>query len=1505
MKYPRKDVRSFGFALKHSRPVIFGLVLSLLVIFALFQNGGRVVEADSSIGNVAVCSNPRAITVNPVTNKIYVACTGGGVAVIDGSNNSTSGGGSGDRPYAVAVNPVTSKVYVANLGGNNVTVTDTNDNSTATVTTGTNPYEISINSITNKIYVANSGSNNVTVIDGITNSTTNVSVGDLPVAVAVNPVTNKIYVANSGSGNLTVIDGATNSTTTVAAGTGPRDIVVNPVTNKIYVAVEFGSSVRVIDGTNNSTISVPVGTNPYAVAVNPVTNKIYVANQGSNTVTVIDGMNNSTSTVPTVPNPGAVAINSVTNKIYVVGGGVTVIDGANNSTTNLGAGGIQPFAVAVNPVTNKVYVTNLQSSNVTVIDGSYNTTVTVAAGTTPIAIATNPVTNRTYVANRDSNNVTVIDGTNNTTATVPVGINPHALAINPTTNKIYVANRNSNSVTVIDGGSNSTVSVPVGSNPLQFSIAVNAVTNKIYVANYGDNNITIIEGSNNSTTSVAVGIGPYGIDVNPVTNKIYVANSGSSTVTVIDGNNNTAATVPVGERPNFVAVNAVTNRAYVANFNSNDVTVIDGANNNTITVPTVLQPISLAINSITNRVYVGPIGGSLMTIIDGFTNISTTLPVASRGLAVNTANNKIYAINNNPLTVIDGTNNSTTTVAVGSGSEAIAVNPITNKVYVANIGTSNVSIITPAPSNSIPLNTVAEPFPSNTTPSATPTFTLTATSTYSPTVPPPRNIYFQMDTTNGTWTRATNSGSTATTVTANAIPATLQRGLHTIYFFATDGSDATSINPITGEQLVETESVELGTSSPESSPVIGGINAYSFLANIPCTFGVTPNSQNFGSSAGASSATVETNGCSWNAVSNNPWITVTGGNSRSGNGLFSFSVAANNGPARTGTITIGGQTVTINQANACTYSISPSNSNISANGGNGTTNVTSVTGCTWAAASNDAWITITGGSSGSGNGTVSYSVQPTNGPARTGTFTVGGQTFTVSQASGCTYSLAPTSTSIGSGAVGSSFALTTSNSGCTWTSVSNNPWITISGGTSGTGNGTVFFNVQANTGPARTGTITTGGQTFTIDQANGCTFALSAPSANIAAGGGNSSFTVTTVAGCSRTAVSNDAWITVTGGGSGTGTGTVSFSVQPNIGPARTGTITAAGQTFTINQGSGCTFSISPTSANASATGGNGSFALTTVAGCNWTAVSTVPWITITSGSSGSGNGDISFSVEANTLNARSGTITAGGRTFAVNQATGCTFSLSLQSVSIAAFASTGGFSINGIPACSWTAVSNDPWITITGNNSGNGSGNISFTATANSGPPRVGTITAGGQTFTVNQANGCAFAFSPNGTSFSASGGVGGFNVTTNSACIWTAISNANWINVTSGSGTGNGSVTFSVLGNNGAARTGEISIASQIFTVNQLAPNNLVSITGRVLTPTGLGVRNALVILTDSQGTRQTATTSSFGVYTFTSVRSGESYFLGVSSKRYRFAPRSITPTANMTDIDLIGLE
>ena len=301
--------------------------------------------------------------------------------------------------------------------------------------------------------------------------------------------------------------------------------------------------------------------------------------------------------------------------------------------------------------------------------------------------------------------------------------------------------------------------------------------------------------------------------------------------------------------------------------------------------------------------------------------------------------------------------------------------------------------------------------------------------------------------------------------------------------------------------------------------------------------------------------------------------------------------------ARTGTITIGSQTFSVNQAAAaCTYALLPTSQSVVAGGGTGSTAVTAPTGCAWTGvSSNTSWLTVTSGASGSGNGTVAFSASANpNTSARTGTITIGSQTFSVNQAAApCTYALAPTSQSVvASGGTGSTAV--TAPTGCAWTGVSNNTsWLTVTSGASGSGNGTVAFSASANPNTsARTGTITIGGQTFSVNQAaSACTYALLPTSQSVVAGGGTGSTTVTTLAGCAWTGVSNNTgWLTVTGGASGSGTGTVAFSASANpTTSARTGTITIAGQTFSVNQAAAaCTYALLPTSQSVVAGGGTG-----------------------------------------------------------------------------------------------------------------------------------------------------------------------------------------------------------------------------------------------------------------------------------------------------------------------------
>ena len=86
-------------------------------------------------------------------------------------------------------------------------------------------------------------------------------------------------------------------------------------------------------------------------------------------------------------------------------------------------------------------------------------------------------------------------------------------------------------------------------------------------------------------------------------------------------------------------------------------------------------------------------------------------------------------------------------------------------------------------------------------------------------------------------------------------------------------------------------------------------------------------------------------------------------------------------------------------AGGCTYVIAPTTANPDAFGGLGSVNVTAGPGCLWTATSGVSWITVTAGASGSGKGVVKYSVTANGSTSsRMGTLSIGGFTFTVTQA---------------------------------------------------------------------------------------------------------------------------------------------------------------------------------------------------------------------------------------------------------------------------------------------------------------------------------------------------------------------------------------------------------------------------------------------------------------------------------------------------------------------------
>ena len=428
-----------------------------------------------------------------------------------------------------------------------------------------------------------------------------------------------------------------------------------------------------------------------------------------------------------------------------------------------------------------------------------------------------------------------------------------------------------------------------------------------------------------------------------------------------------------------------------------------------------------------------------------------------------------------------------------------------------------------------------------------------------------------------------------------------------------------------------------------------------------CTYAINPGSRT--AAAGGETTTVNVtagSSCAWTATNSASWVTIANGSSGSGNGSVTLTVAANTGgTVRTTALTIAGQAFTITQpaSGACTNTIAPETRTAAATGESISVAVTAGGSCIWSAASTVTWLIVTGGNSGMGNGTVAVLVSGNStSSTRTGNVNIAGRTLTVTQPAqtGCSYGVSPLSFSAPAAGATTSAAVTAAT-GCAWTASSSAAWITVTGGGTGSGPGTVSMSVAANTASTqRSGLVTIAGQVFSVTQAGAstCSYSINPAGTNTAATGGTASISVTAATGCAWNAASTAAWIMVSSGANGNGNGTVGLTIAANTAlTSRTGTVNLGGQVFTVTQAAAtCTYTVTPTTLSVPAFGLTSALTVGTGASCSWAPSGVPSWITMSTATR-TGSGQLAYTITANTgAAARTATVTINGVTVTVTQ---------------------------------------------------------------------------------------------------------------------------------------------------------------------------------------------------------------------------------------------------------------
>jgi YVTN family beta-propeller protein len=288
-------------------------------------------------------------------------------------------------------------------------------------------------------------------------------------------------------------------------------------------------------------------------------------------------------------------------------------------------------------------------------------------------------------------------------------LQPVAAAFNPTNGLVYVAGAN-NTLAVLDPTKGPISLLP----PLQsqpFGVAVNAQRGKIYVSTALG--VVVIDGATNTILrTIPVGVGSKGIAVDEKTNRIYVAVTGDSlklepaTLVAIDGVDDVVVpggTVTLPAPAVGVAFNS--GLVYLALPRLRGLAVVNPAKPDPVLVIDRLgDTYGVAVDVGTNLVYVTNRTDGTVSVIDpvGSKEIHReVVGLLPEGVGVDrgvvfVANSGDPTKVSTTVSLIDGGKHTVfATLVVGPGPKAIAVDPVTGRVFVPTFGDDRVRVIQP------------------------------------------------------------------------------------------------------------------------------------------------------------------------------------------------------------------------------------------------------------------------------------------------------------------------------------------------------------------------------------------------------------------------------------------------------------------------------------------------------------------------------------------------------------------------------------------------------------------------------------------------------------------------------------------------------------------------------------------------------------------------------------------------------------------------------------------
>jgi YVTN family beta-propeller protein len=526
------------------------------------------------------------------------------------------------------------------------------------------------------------------------------------------PLTRQFLLEGAYTNSVVVVNATTDTAIGgFVPGTTPMGLVADPSSDMVYIADEGSNTLSTVNVTTDQVVSqLTVGSYPYGVALDAALHRLFVTNSLSDNVSVINTSSHKViASIPVGELPQGILYLPSTNLVYVAnlhGTNITVFNASTLSKVGSVTVSLDPLAPVYDPVNGDLYVVSSSCSVVKVFSStSLAVKATISLQTIGVGAVVNPANGLVFLLDRGG--FTVVNATTNVAGFyIVIASDASAIAWDPAYHDVYVSDSLVNTVTVISG-SNGSVTAKIIPFNTPDGVAYNPARAEMFIANQGSGNVSVVAPSNHTIIrTIYVTFTPLLVGAGPPDGTIFVSGACVGGLAALNGTTGRiSACINFPGRAVDPVYDPSNHLLYVSDGNDwvRVVNVSQGAVVSSIFIgdnPIWSGPWEMAIDQSNNTLFVPDYDWGNVSVVNLSTNMVVgSIPGGSTPMAAlyDPANNSVWvSVFASPGTIMRF--NATTyallpTLIVGTFPEQMLYDPLSGTVYVANSGSSTVSIL--------------------------------------------------------------------------------------------------------------------------------------------------------------------------------------------------------------------------------------------------------------------------------------------------------------------------------------------------------------------------------------------------------------------------------------------------------------------------------------------------------------------------------------------------------------------------------------------------------------------------------------------------------------------------------------------------------------------------------------------------------------------------------------------------------------------------------------------